>query len=362
MEEYSFGIEDEIKIDHCLYIVKGFIQYENINDGYKWTEYCLLDKGTRETKWLSIDPLYEEYAIYTPEADGSVFNLDQIINQGFREADSGRQKVVGFEGNVDVDMGETADFWEYEDSQEENIIAIEQWSDGRECSRGYYLDKEEITFVSVGKKPSKRKKGILVKVFVALGILGVLGFLLGSMDGYYRKIYSFLDESSSFKFKTAITSDYNSKEKASVYQTALTLDAAVKKIIDGIEGDVEYIQQNNEDDDTSVAIITNNEYCLIYEAEGVWVQVSSRSYIYGSKNKIYRGRGSTYRFYRRYYYSTVYDTDKKKYSNLNNSYTGYKDSKVDNTSSSVYNGYASSVRQSSIASRRSSGGGTGFGK
>ena len=375
MEENSFSVNDEIKVENQFYIVKGFIQYQNINDGYKWTEYQLLNKCSNEIKWLSIDSLYEEYAIYTQEQKSSAYDPDQIEKQGYREADSGKQKVIGYQGNMDVDMGETAYFWEYEDGDGEKIIAVEQWSDGKECSRGYYLDKNQITLVnkgeksdsnmfSSGKKASNTMLSKLICIMALVGGGGIILFIIGCLFGNSNQIHNFLEESLYFDFKTAITSEHNNKEKATVYQTSLTLDEAVKKIIDGIEGDTEYVQQNTEDKDTSVAIITDKEYCLVYESEEkeVLVQVSSRAYVYGSSNHVYHGRSATYRYYRRYYYSTVYSTDRNRYKDKNDSYTGYHDSTINNTASDTYSSYASSVRQSSISSRRSSGGGTSFGK
>lgn len=375
MEEYSFCINDEIKVENQFYIVKGCIQYENINDGYKWTEYQLLDRCSNQIRWLSIDSLYEEYSIYTQEQSSSAYDLEQIEKQGYRETDSGKQKVIGYQGNMDVDMGETAYFWEYEDSEGENIIAVEQWSDGKECSRGYYLDKSEIVLVSRGKNQNSNKSygrkrtdnitlNRIIGIIAVLGGIGVVVFVIGCFFNNSNKIHNFLEESSYFDFKTAITSEYNTKEKASVYKTTLILDEAVKKIIEGIEGDTEYVQQNTEDEDSSVAIITDKEYCLVYESEEkeVLVQVSSRSYVYGSSNRIYHGRNSTYRYYRRYYYSTVYSFDRNRYKDKNDSYKGYHESKINSTTSDTYSSYASSVRQSSIASRKSSGGGTSFGK
>lgn len=141
------------------------------------------------------------------------------------------------------------------------------------------------------------------------------------------------------------------------------MDATARDIIQAVEGDVEDVQQNTEDEDDSIAILTDNEYCLVYTSSDneTLVQISERSYAYCSSNTPYRCRMGTGRYFRRFYYSRGYSSDKDRYSKKRDSYTGYDDTTVTSTTD-TYKSYASSVRQSSIARRRSSGGGTSSGK
>lgn len=82
--------------------------------------------------------------------------------------------------------------------------------------------------------------------------------------------------SSKYIYITSITGENN--EKADVYKSNSDLDSTAKDIINSINGEVESVQQNTEDGDNSIAILTNDEYCLIYISEDkeVLIQVSSR--------------------------------------------------------------------------------------
>ena len=375
MGNLRFRKNDAVRVEDRFYIVLGYIEYENTEDGCHWMEYCLRDRDTNEIKWLSIDTQYEEYAIYTRISYNSDME-NQLNGMGYHLADSGTEKVISYDGNMDVDIGETAGFLEYEDDSEENIISVEAWSDEKEYARGYYVDREDIRLADKSgwdNSGTKRNTGdhwfssfvkkllngiflFFVAIFVLLGIRSIFG--------NNKLIRNYLEKSTDFELCTGITSEYDSGEKALVYSTALTLDEAVKNILDGIEGNTERVQQNTEDGDLSVAIVTTGEYCLVYESKKneVLVQVSSRAYVYGSDNEIYHGTCASNRYYRRYYYSTAYLTDRNHYKKKKDSYAGYDDTTIDSSYNDTYNDYASSIRQSSVSSRRSSGGGTGYGK
>lgn len=374
MGNLRFRKNDTVRVEDRFYIVLGYIEYENTEDGCRWMEYCLRDRNTNEIRWLSIDTQYEEYAIYTRIAYNS--DMEQLNEMGYHLADSGTEKVISYDGNVDVDIGETAGFLEYEDDSEENIISVEAWSDEKEYARGYYVDREDIQLAdknnwnNAGTKKNtvnhmSSSLGIklvtgMVLVFTTIVVMGVMKVLFDNS----KIIRNYLEKSTDFELCTGITSEYDSREKALVYSTSLTLDEAVRNILDGIEGNTERVQQNTEDGDLSVAIVTTGEYCLVYESKKneVLVQVSSRAYVYGSDNEIYHGTSASNRYYRRYYYSTAYLTDRNHYKKKKDSYAGYDDTTIDSSYNDTYNDYASSVRQSSISSRRSSGGGTGSGK
>lgn len=371
MKDIKFYINDEVIVQNNKYIVTGYIQYKNLNDGYVWFEYRLKELNSNTIAWLSIDNLYEEYAIYRQERNSYGFTAEEIERQGYREADSGVQAVIDFNGRMDVDKGEQARFWEYEDGDAEKIIAIEEWSDGREYSTGHYLDRDDISIIGQNtireNSNSFQKNKSIMDYCLAVGsvllIMFVIVVFLVNIGGSYL-IEKHLEESSSYRYVTSITSDRENEHKADVYRSSLSLDETVKNIIDYIEGDTEYIQQNKDEDDSSVAIITKEEYCFVYESEDneILVQISSRQYAYSSTNTIYKGRSGSYRYYRRYYYSTVYSKDKSSFGSSSDSFSGYQDGNVSTNSSDTYSSYASSVRQNSILSRRSSGGGTSSGK
>lgn len=374
MLEFNFNKNDVIEAEGTVYRIDGKIMYKNVQDGSQWSEYLLAEESTHCKRWLSIDPIYEECAIY--EMQRKPIDTDEIIQRGYREADSGVQVVVGKEGWMDVDLGEKASYWEYEDQSTENIIAVEKWSDGKEYSTGHYVKPESIRLLykMQGVKENKSgftnntkygvkglKKWLIVAVFVAFNLFAVIMAML--VGGNQIKKY-LEDQTNIYTYRTSVTSDIDTKKKADVYVSIYNLDMTARDIIDGIEGDTAYVQQNTEDGDDSIAIITDDEYCIIYTSDDdeTLVQVSSRSYVYSSSNSLYRGRAGSNRYYRRYYYSTAYKTDKNKYKKQSDSFSGYDDTSISSYSGDTYSSYSSSVRQSSIAARRSSGGSSSFGK
>ena len=168
--------------------------------------------------------------------------------------------------------------------------------------------------------------------------------------------------SSKYIYITSITGENN--EKADVYKSNSDLDSTAKDIINSINGEVESVQQNTEDGGNSIAILTNDEYCLIYISEDkeVLIQVSSRKYAYTTDKSPYNASSGTYGYYRSYYYSRGYKNDIDDFSSSNSAYKNFDGKKVDFNSLDSYNNYSSSIRQSSIKSRSSSGGGISSGK
>ncbi|MCI8409726.1 MAG: DUF4178 domain-containing protein [Lachnospiraceae bacterium] len=379
--ELKFFLQDVIQIEDKVYHVNGMVSYKNAQDGSYWTEYRLMEEGTYREFWLSVDEVYQEYAMYQMERYQDRFSEEGIASARYREADSGVQIVTNYQGkHLDVDVGEKAKYWEYEDKTTERIISIEEWSDGREYSTGYYIDKEDIKLMKRGQgdaeesshnnfyaKNDTDKKATRFATLLTLGVLfvSIIVFIIPTFNfGGSNSVKKYIEgATSTYTYRTSVTSDLDTAEKADVYVSTYNIDATARDIIQAVEGDVEDVQQNTEDEDDSIAILTDNEYCLIYTSSDneTLVQISKRSYAYCSSNTPYRCSVGTGRYFRRFYYSRGYSSDKGRYSKKRDSYTSYDDSTLTSTTD-TYKSYASSVRQSSIARRRSSGGGTSFGK
>lgn len=377
----GFQIGDRIRIEEEEYIVQGAITFYNDADDYKWIEYKIKSVNNSNIRWLSIDSTYSEYAIYNQCKSSKDFKEDKLIDKGYKEADYGNGRVISFIGDVDVSTGDKVSFREFEDSTEERIMAIETWEDEVEYSQGYYLDESEIkkvsstndinygndnsNFISGNDQGSRSNKSKGVVIAIVVLIIGILFFAIvintGSGSGK-EAMSKVISTNSNFTYSTSITSDLDDTQKADVYTTSLSIEQATKTIIDGIGGEATNVQENAEDG--SVAIMTDEEYCLVYKSENedTLVQISTRRYVYSSTNKPYRCHHSTGIYYRRYYYSRGYSTDKNKYGKYRNGYENYSGGTVDVNSNNKYQDYSNSVRQSSTSSRTSSGGGTSSGK
>ena len=90
----QFNKDQNLSIEGAEYRVTGGIEFHNRSDGSRWWEYCLLETRTRGIKWLSIDNIYEEYAIYTQCPYGSEFDEMNIFRDGYRQADAGQAVVT----------------------------------------------------------------------------------------------------------------------------------------------------------------------------------------------------------------------------------------------------------------------------
>ena len=136
----EFQVGAVLLVDNVKYDVIGKVEYRNRGDNCCWFEYRMISRNSRKEKWLSVDEIYKEYSISEVTR--------KISYDGYHMVDSGTEEVVRVWGDVDVDVGDRAEFKEYEDSTEEKIISSEIWDDGEELSCGYYVDEEEIQFCS----------------------------------------------------------------------------------------------------------------------------------------------------------------------------------------------------------------------
>lgn len=360
----NYAVGDILRVDGDVYEIIGKIAYRNRNDNCTWMEYRLYSQNMRREKWLSCDDIYQEYSI--SETTGNV------STNGYHEVDRGTEEVTGAWGSVDVEIGDWADFTEFEDVTEEKIISWEVWDDGKEVSVGYYLDPDEIQKIGEGRTVSRGGYGSSggksinsVTFFCVIGIFIVAGVCMSCLPEYFKSITTiakYLKKEASYIYVTSITGDKG--EKADVYKTYGDIDWAAKDIIDAIDGNTENVQQNTEDGDESVAILTSREYCLIYTSEDgdTLIQISTRKYAYYNDDEPYHSNSYTRRYYRGYYYSWGYFSDISDYSSGTSPYSDYSGDTVDGNYYDTYNEYSDSVRQSSINARSSSGGGTSSGK
>lgn len=367
----KFQIGDIICADGDMYRVAGRITYRNTSDGCMWDEYRLITETDGSERWLSVDDTYKEYSISKMEREPD--------RTGYHQVDQGHQVVVSCAGAVDVESGDRAFFIEYEDDTEELIISDEIWDDGKEVSTGYYLDEDEFWFVrsepvgsflaSSSGEGNGKTSGRGVIVVVALLVLFFMEPLLGVVISLVTStstssISKYLAKSDSYTHVTSITG--NEKQKAKVYQAPpnATIDSVARNIIDAIEGNTQYVQQDDTETEGAIAILTNKEYCLIYESlqDHVLVQISGRKYAYTTDDDPYDSPDRVRRYYRSFYYSRGYSDDSSGYRSLSSPYSSYDGDTISYSYDNSYSAYSNSVRQSSIASRQSSGGGLSGGK
>lgn len=341
--------------------VIGFIHYTNPGDGNKgWTEYRL--KTTRGECWLSCDEIYDEYSLSWPAND-----VRGRIGPEWHKVDEGTQVVASCSGDVDVDPGERAKFVEYEDEAEDRTLSVEIWSDGTEYSEGEYIEKSSI-FEKGWENPKKiNLKYILLPVIFSLIFFGLPSInALFFNSGVNKSIDKFLKGSSNYVYETSITGNQKQKADVYVYHTSETTDTVAMEIIQGINGYTESVTQKDDTSNEEIAILTSKEYCLVYHPEEdpqkVYVQVSDRKYNYTSDNSPYKSSAANAKWYRSHYYSSGYSKDATSYKSTPSAYSMYDGTTIHNIGNGYFDTYSSSVRQSSINSRKSSSGGMSSGK
>ncbi|SEH52664.1 protein of unknown function [Ruminococcus flavefaciens] len=358
-----FKIGDVLNVDGYEYFIIGKITYKNTKDNMRWDEYRMKPVNGGSEKWLSIDDVYHEYSISQVKYGISEWGYDLV--------DSGTEVVVSRSGSVDVHFGDRAQFYEYEDSTEEKIISKEIWSDEVEMSEGYYLDEDEITFVRHDKKEAFKTRylgSVITLTFIGILCLIMFGPYLASFFHKVPTIQKVLDDDYHLSYVTSITG--NEDLKAKVYKTdsIFGIDKVTKWIIDAIEGEIEQIQPDTTEGSEAVGILTKKEYCLVYIAESgdVYVQVSGRKYAFKNDTAPYCSTSKVHDYYKLFYYSAGYDKDKDTYNNSSSPYDSYYGEPTV-FSSNTYKVYSetvrqNSIRQSSVRTRRSSGGGLSSGK
>ena len=169
MGKREYFVGDQIKADGDYYTILGKITYRNKADGKTWDEYRLKSvQFSNEERWLSVDEFYNEYSI--SRVDPTAVSLTGVM--GYHLVDSGIEQVIATSGDVgDVVVGDTARFEEYEDNEEEKIVSVEDWDDGTEYSRGYYLDPWE--FGKDGESQTmQRVKGNIGNIITGIELYG----------------------------------------------------------------------------------------------------------------------------------------------------------------------------------------------
>lgn len=368
---YEVGTILNVDGEECEVI--GYIVYQNSQDEHKqWIDYRL--RTSEGEHWLSCDEHYEEYSLSWPSS-----LQDGVIDPKWHKVDEGIQVVVEVSGDVDAEEDDRATFVEFEDETEEETLSLEMWEDGTEVSEGYYLDKEEIRLIKASDRRIPAKNGFFKNVgyilFIGMMIWGFVDEFLP--EGSYRSEPIYMPVSihehiqgnpGSYVYHTSITG--NQGEKADVYyareDTFKTTEEVASSILRGINGDVELATENENKEDGSVAIVTAREYCLIYYPEDkehkIYVQLSDRKYNYTSDNAPYHSKSSTNHWYRSHYYSSGFSADSSKWRNTPSAYTMYDGPVIQDLGNGYFDMYASSVRDSSIGNRGTSGGGLSSGK
>ena len=343
-------------------------------DTWEWQEYKLIDESTNTILWLSIEEIegstkYSIYYIYAGSRVNQEINI-VVGNEKYSLYEKGTAIVKSYYGNVDVDVRERVDFVEYISESKETLFSIEYWDGEIEQTMGRYIEPPDIIITNeINQSASKSRIGsssdnkkanrIIVAVFSVIFFAFMIIPIMSQIIVSNKSVGKYLKNSSSYTYVTSVTNNSNNK-KADVYKSnKSTIDETVKDIIKGVPEKINKVSQTtnttitNSSNKTNtistnsisnksetsnndgIGLITNSEYAYVYKGDdnNIYVQVSNKEYVNNSST-VYHSRSHLH------YYRT-YSTP---------------------STSSSYDSYLSSARQSSVSSRISSGGGTSSGK
>ena len=254
-----YNVGNDLSVQGVRYLILGSILYKDNAHGDEWEEYRLRNHDDRSESWLSIDMGNQEYEM-------SFMIGASKAPDGFKLVDSGTQVVRGRAGNVDVDMGETAQYETWEDASGEHTYSVERWSDEVEYSRGMYVALDDIK--DLGPSPDAKKVkssssgvgGLIIAMLVAVAI-GMSALFFGG-EGNNTDVAKLLNVSGEY----VLVKEASTSNDVLVYATAKSVDDASKDIINKLEGEVQSVKED--EDGTTVALLTGNEYILVYEDVG----------------------------------------------------------------------------------------------
>ena len=338
-----------IYINSEKYKVINMINFSEKN--WQWQEYEIVNEFNQH-KWLEIEEDENkqlEYCLYDYYNAKIDTNLDEIYGNDYTKYklyEKGTAIVIDYFGNADVDKYESCDYITYISEDQNTVISVENWSGEIETTIGRYISPDKIKITDQIEQNTMYQNtetllninNVIRNVTIFLIVLTFLIPFIGLIKGLFvnKSIEKYINKNTSkYTYVTSITNNTN-KEKAKVYKSSfISIDETVKDIIDGVpEGITKTSDIDKTTEDDGIGLQTKNEYAYIYkELDGIYVQISTKKYLNNS--------------------GTMYHS--RHYHNYYRSYTNP-------ISSTVYDNYVYSARQSSINSRTSSGGGTSAGK
>lgn len=290
---------------------------------------------------------------------------------GLRRLDIGQIVVIDSKNYI-IDLHESVKFKKIKNYASEKNFSVETWQD-EICYRESIPIRKEHIEIKDKKEDNKycnnfnkKQKKVPYLKYILLLLIPIIFLLIYSNLSNRHFIANYLKEDSSYIYYTSITSDTDSKLKADVYYTKMSMDKTAEFILNASGDRIEDIQSSK--DKYSVAILTKYEYALVYIGKDnkTYIQISPREYVYTSNNDLYNyNYRSSNMYYRDFYYTFGYLNDSNRYKNRVSPYSGYTGNKVNKKSSDKHSqlkSSGSSIKQSSVSSRSSSGGGLSSGK
>ncbi|MCQ2217894.1 MAG: DUF4178 domain-containing protein [Paludibacteraceae bacterium] len=364
VDDNRFHVGDTLQFKGKVYVITGRIEYKD-NQKYRWDEYKVSVRGDRfHIGWLSID---EDDCVYWEPCPKKTDLYDWEL------LENGKEIVENAFNDVDVYPSDSAQFWEYSNKKTGEYYSVEKWDDETEYCSGEKIAKNSIKLLKKGSSESKRSgisdwQATLVYVLAALGLWGV-SFGIDYFKNKVDSIEKILKKSNAYEPVTYITG--KGKKYATVYKytNAYNADHVARFIIDQRQGETTSIQQE-EGSPANIGILTQDEYCFIYnpvdknqqKTDTLYLHVATREWTLENLDEpLYCADSSSQRFYTAFYENQGFEAD----STISKSTVHHRRRhhySFFTSRSNDYDSYSSSVREVSRSRRSSGGGHSGGGK
>ncbi|CEI73033.1 DUF4178 domain-containing protein [Romboutsia hominis] len=356
-------IGQRIKIKSNVYKIISYIVYKD-EEGSTFIEYEILSDNN-SVLWLSVGISYDYLYLFKETHQKSE---NTLYKSGYKLKEDLKAEVTNFY-KADVDLYEKVVFKEYEHKESKKIFSVEIWEDEVTYCESIEVDNIEILqddYIEENnpKKEQKKVQYLKYALLLSIPIIILIVYMFISDKNFIQNYFK--NNSSKYTYYTSITSDANSKLKADVYYTSMSMDESAKDIIDKATTLIEEVQSS--DDEYSVAILTKDEYAVVYIGmdDKTYIQVCPREYMYVSNNDLYNtSHSSSNVYYRDFYYTFGYRNDYSKYKRRISPFNTYKGNIVSQDFNNKYRELQTSnqsVKRGSVFSRTSSGGGLSSGK
>lgn len=358
-----FNVGDTVSVNGTNYYVNGMLVFSS-KDGSVWPEYLLRNVLNGDERWLCTDENCMLWEVLRSKPDMT----------GYESVESGDETVTEAYGDVDSDPGDSAYYDDYYNRYSNSYISVERWDDETEYSKGVPVDPSQIQLIKAGDGvvPEKKKSKSKIWLIGLAVIASIFGFkYCGSSQQSSPAIEPGLSNNANYELKTYLTG--SGKEHAQVYGSTAgnSVDSVTKEIIKYIEGNTTMVYENPIDS-ASVAIVTQKEYCVVYPdsiSNQTLVHVCNKNWASeNSQTPLYHATECTNEFLRSLHIYDVHGEDSLRKSSSSGSHYHHRHSSgflsgflLGRTMSNRYNDYSNSIRQTSVSSRRSSGGGYGGG-
>lgn len=324
----EFSLRNLITIDNGVYRVVSLVSSIEDKGTKKYNIYRLEEINDYQIKFLYINTKDKTYMLLVEYPFNKFFNEEKLLNDGYNKI-SGQSMIIESRGAIDYYLLDNINYSLY--VKDENIALIQKSKKNSKYLKGKRILREDfalknhdseflklelenkIIYNNENTQNQKVKKRALIVTPIILLIMLILLVFIGNKENVL--ISNNISKNIELEHVSTVTSTEAEKEKAEIYESDLKVAQLADLLIEENKNNIVEILKN--DKESTVIIITDDEYCIVYTGDQykTLVQISSREYLYFSDNELYRAAfKDDIEFYKESYYNTCFNKDKELFS------------------------------------------------